>query len=148
MEKQIKKAARMLNAGYALVWLLPLLLVVAGESDLFPTGGYSENGRLLFYVETIGILLAILCIPASLKLFYYVLNRIDNSDVSVAVRKYVQWNIIRWGMLEAAVLFNLVCYYLTLSKTNGLCALMGLMAFLFCVPGKNKLLSELRIEND
>ena len=148
MEKRIKRAARTLNAGYVLVWLLPLLLVVVGELGVLPTGIYSEDGRLLFYVETIGILLAILCIPASLKLFYYVLNRIDNSDVPVAVRKYVQWSIIRWGMLEAAVLFNLVCYYLTLSKTNGLCALMGLMAFLFCVPGKNKLLSELRIEND
>ena len=48
-------------------------------------------------------------------------------------------------MLEAAVIINILTYYLTLSNTGLLCALITLTASLFCIPGEKRLREELHI---
>ena len=61
---------------------------------------------------------------------------------------YVQWSIVRLGILEVAIVTNLLCYYLTLSTTGNLCMLIGLTASLFCLPGEKRLRNELHITKD
>lgn len=55
---------------------------------------------------------------------------------------------IRLGILEVAIVTNLLCYYLTLSTTGNLCMLIGLTASLFCLPGEKRLRNELHITKD
>ena len=145
MEEHIKRAVRNLNISYVFFWVLPAFLLGAGEFELIPVG----NIQATYYFETIGILLTALCIPLSLKLFSLVLKKkIDNMTITLALKRYVQMSIVRLGILEIAIIVNLLCYYLTLSSTGNLCMLIGLTASLFCLPSEKKLRNELHISKD
>lgn len=149
MEEQIKRAVRDLNIGYVFFWVLPAFLLGAGEFELIPVGILEGNVQSTYYFETIGILLTALCVPLSLKLFSLVLKKkIDNMTITLALKRYVQMNFVRLGILEIAIVVNLLCYYLTLSNTGNLCMLIGLTASLFCLPGEKKLRNELHISKD
>ena len=116
MEEQIKRAVRNLNISYVFFWVLPAFLLGAGEFELFPVGGLVDNAPAIYYFETVGILLTALCVPLSLKLYSLVLKKkIDHMTITLALKRYVQWNIVRLGVLEVAIVVNLLCYYLTLS---------------------------------
>lgn len=56
--------------------------------------------------------------------------------------------IVRLGVLEVAIVVNLLCYYLTLSSTGNLCMLIGLTASLFCLPSEKRLRNELHIAKE
>ncbi|ERI85484.1 hypothetical protein HMPREF1981_01658 [Bacteroides pyogenes F0041] len=149
MKKQIKRAVRSLNISYIFFWVLPAFLMGAGELELMPVGGLADDAEAVYYLETIGILLTAVCVPLSLKLFSMVLkNKINELTVTLALKRYVLWSIVRLGILEVVVLFNLLCYYLTLSNTGNLCMLIGLTASLFCLPGEKRLRNELHINEE
>ena len=127
MEEQIKRAVRNLNISYVFFWVLPAFLLGAGEFDLLPVGALVDNVQATYYFETIGILLTALCVPLALKLFSLVLKKkIDYMTIPLALKRYVQWSMVRLGLLEAAIILNVLCYYLTLSNTGNLCMLIGL----------------------
>ena len=137
MEEQIKRAVRNLNISYVFFWVLPAFLLGAGEFDLLPVGALVDNVQATYYFETIGILLTALCVPLALKLFSLVLKKkIDYMTIPLALKRYVQWSMVRLGLLEAAIILNVLCYYLTLSNTGNLCMLIGLTASLFCPARK------------
>lgn len=149
MKKQIKRAIRSLNISYIFFWVLPAFLMGAGELELMPVGGLADDAEAVYYLETIGILLTAVCVPLSLKLFSMVLkNKINELTVTLALKRYVLWSNVRLGILEVVVLFNLLCYYLTLSNTGNLCMLIGLTASLFCLPGEKRLRNELHISEE
>ena len=126
MEEQIKRAVRNLNISYVFFWVLPAFLLGAGEFDLLPVGALVDNVQATYYFETIGILLTALCVPLALKLFSLVLKKkIDYMTIPLALKRYVQWSMVRLGLLEAAIILNVLCYYLTLSNTGNLCMLIG-----------------------
>ena len=126
MEEQIKRAVRNLNISYVFFWVLPAFLLGAGEFELFPVGGLVDNAS------------------ASLVLK----KKIDHMTITLALKRYVQWNIVRLGVLEVAIVVNLLCYYLTLSSTGNLCMLIGLTASLFCLPSEKRLRNELHIAKE
>ena len=110
MEEQIKRAVRNLNIGYVFFWVFPAFLLGAGEFDLLPVGNLVDNVQATYYFETIGILLTALCVPLSLKLFSLVLKKkIDNMTITLALKRYVQWSIVRLGILEVAIVANILC---------------------------------------
>lgn len=149
MEEQIKRAVRHLNIVYVFFWVFPAFLLAAGEFELIPVGSIEGNTQTVYYLETVGILLTALGIPFSLKLFSLVLKKkIDKMTITLALKRYVQLSILRLGILEVVVVFNLLCYYLTLSSTGNLCMLIGLTASFFCLPGEKKLRGELYILKD
>lgn len=137
MEEQIKRAVRNLNISYVFFWVLPAFLLGAGEFDLLPVGALVDNVQATYYFETIGILLTALCVPLALKLFSLVLKKkIDYMTIPLALKRYVQWSMVRLGLLEAAIILNVLCYYLTLSNTGNLCMLIGLTASLSVCPAR------------
>ena len=139
MEEQIKRAVRNLNISYVFFWVLPAFLLGAGEFDLLPVGALVDNVQATYYFETIGILLTALCVPLALKLFSLVLKKkIDYMTIPLALKRYVQWSMVRLGLLEAAIILNVLCYYLTLSNTGNLCMLIGLTASLFLSAQREK----------
>ena len=68
MEEQIKKTAARVRTTFAYFWMLPILLVLLGETGGEWVGMYAGDVRATYMAETITILLAASCVPVSLKL--------------------------------------------------------------------------------
>ena len=122
MEKKIRQLLRYLQIEYVAVWVLPLLLVALYETGVMTEGAYAGDVRMDYVLQTVGILLAVGLIPLSLRLF------------SLSLVK----NVKQRSLPEA-----LKSYYLTLNNTGVLCAMMALIASLFCVPTRKRMLDEL-----
>lgn len=69
MEERIKQISRCLKAVFTCYWLLAILMVVCGETLDSWTGLYAGDVRSTYQAETATILLAVVCVPVSLKLF-------------------------------------------------------------------------------
>lgn len=75
MEEQIKKTAARVRTTFAYFWMLPILLVLLGETGGGWVGMYAGDVRVTYMAETVTILLAASCVPIALKLFSWVLIR-------------------------------------------------------------------------
>ena len=75
MEDQIKHVAARLKVIFISFWLLPVLLIIVGETGGEWVGMYAADVRATYFAETLVILLAAICVPVSLKLFAWVLTR-------------------------------------------------------------------------
>ncbi|MBP1613456.1 MAG: hypothetical protein H6Q13_904 [Bacteroidetes bacterium] len=146
MEQQIKHITKTLQLQYLFFWLLPFFLVVAYECDWLEVGLYAIDLRMQYYLESAGILLAIASVPLALKLFRFVLKKkIHELSSPVALKQYLCWSALRLCILEVAVLFNIVVYYLTLNNLGALSALIALTASVFCLPGEKRLREEMNM---
>lgn len=149
MEGQIKNTAHVVKVIYGCFWLLPLACVMFGELDAGWVGAYASNVKLAYLVETVVILLTAIFVPLSLKLFAWaVTKKINNETLPVALRMYVRWYAVRLFLLALPVGLGFLSYYLLMSSKGVLCALIGLTASLFCLPGEERLRRELQIEKE
>ncbi len=146
MEEQIKSVEKRVRSMYLGFWLLLFLEIVCGETGGDWVGCCVGNVRLTYWAELIVILLTILSVPLSLKLFYWILHKkIDSLPIVQALRLYVMWSGIRLAILYLPILFGLAEYYLFMSSTGFWCTLIALTASLFCLPSKGKIRKELHI---
>lgn len=144
-----KQLVRNLKIQYFIFWLLPILVIAGYEFDVFPVGVYADNQKIQYILETIGILVAIICVPLALKLFNIAhKKKIDQVNLVSALQKYLFWNGIRLGILEVAVLTNIIIYYMILSTVGSFCGLIALTASLFCLPGEKRLREELNVTDE
>lgn len=149
MEESIQKILKKQKTLYILFWTFPFLIVFGGECGGDWVGAFADNVRVCYLADTVGILLAASCVPLALKLFSWVLTKkIDVVSIPEALRLYFRWSSVRLMILELAILVNILIYYLTLSNTGLLCALIALTASLFCVPGDKRLREELHINKE
>ncbi|WP_288243053.1 hypothetical protein [uncultured Bacteroides sp.] len=149
MEEQIKHVASRQKRFFIGFWLLPVILIVVGETDGDWVGRYAADVRTTYFAETLTILLAAICVPVSLKLFAWVLTRkIDKVSLPEALRLYSFWSKVRLALLTLPVLVGFAVYYLMLSNKGVLCALIALTASLFCLPGEGRLRKELHINKE
>jgi hypothetical protein len=149
MEKEIKGMVARLKYGFAAVWIVAAITFVCGEMDIIPNGLLTDDVRATYIFETISILMTATMLPVSLKLFNFVLTKkVNEESLLKALHHYRVWSDVRLLILLAVVLVGLVCYYLTMSKTGGLCALIGLIATLFCIPGEERMRQELHIQKE
>jgi uncharacterized membrane-anchored protein len=149
MEEQIKQISTRVRTAFGYFWLLPILLVILGETGGDWIGMYADDVRATFFAETITILLVAICIPVSLKLFSWVLaKKIDLVAISQALRLYALWSGVRLAILAMPVLAGFLTYYMALSNKGLLCALIGLTASLFCFPSEERLRKELHIDKE
>ena len=137
MEKRMTRLLRVLEAEFALFWILVVAGCVLYETDVLPQGSMVGDAQAEYILQTVGILLTVCLIPLSLRMF------------SLSLTRYVRrWCEIRLAMLLAPALFNLTVYYTTLDVTSLLCMGMLLVASLFCVPGRGRLMRELDLQKD
>lgn len=149
MEEQIKQTAVRARTIFVYFWLLPVLLVILGESGGMWVGKYAGDTHATYLAETVTILLAAVCIPLSLKLFSWVLTkRIDVVTIQEALRLYTFWSGVRLALLAVPVVSGFLTYYMMMSNTGVLCALCALTASLFCVPGEERMRRELHIQKE
>lgn len=149
MEKQIKLITTRLKTIFIIFWVLPVIGVIIGETGEEWVGLYAGDVSMAYYAETLIILLTAVCVPVSLKLFAVVMNKkIDKVTISHALRLYWIWGCIRMLLLFLPVATGFVIYYLMLSNTGALCALIALTASLFCLPSEERLRKELHIDKE
>ena len=148
MEKKLKRLIRILKAEYALMWVLTVLLAALYECDILPQGLFAGDAQMEYIMQVTSILLTICLIPLSLRLFNLSLTRhIAALPLKNALKSYRRWSEIRIALLTVASLASLSAYYWTMDTTGLLCTGMTVIASLFCVPGKERLLSELNLSD-
>ncbi|CCZ71271.1 hypothetical protein QVO10_02595 [Bacteroides gallinaceum] len=148
MEKELKRLIRILKAEYALMWVLTVLLAALYECDILPQGLFAGDAQMEYIMQVTSILLTICLIPLSLRLFNLSLTRhIAALPLKNALKSYRRWSEIRIALLTVASLASLSAYYWTMDTTGLLCTGMTVIASLFCVPGKERLLSELNLSD-
>lgn len=148
MEKELKRLIRILKAEYALMWVLTVLLAALYEYDILPQGLFAGDAQMEYIMQVTSILLTICLIPLSLRLFNLSLTRhIAALPLKNALKSYRRWSEIRIALLTVASLASLSAYYWTMDTTGLLCTGMTVIASLFCVPGKERLLSELNLSD-
>lgn len=148
MEKELKRLIRILKAEYALMWVLTVLLAALYECDILPQGLFAGDAQMEYIMQVTSILLTICLIPLSLRLFNLSLTRhIAALPLKNALKSYRRWSEIRIALLTVASLASLSAYYWTMDTTGLLCTGMTVIASLFCVPDKERLLSELNLSD-
>ena len=149
MEKEIAQLLKCLKIEYALLWVLCLVLIVLYEYDILPQGIFTDDVSTGYMLQVCGILLAVGLIPLSLRLFSLSLIKyVRTLPLVEAVKSYRRWNEVRVCLLLVAALVNLSVYYWTMDTTGVLCAGMVLVASLFCVPGRERVVSELDLQRN
>ena len=148
MAEVIKQLLKRLKIEFVAVWCLVLLLVVCYEAGIFTEGLFVGDARMDYILTTIGILLTIVMIPLSLRLFNLnLVKRITKLSTFEALKSYRRWSEVRLALLLVAALLNMSIYYLTLNTTGLFCSLMALLATFFCFPTKERLLKELDLND-
>lgn len=149
MEKTINQLLRCLQIEYILFWVLVALTAILYETNVMPQGVFVDDSRTAYMLEVLGVLLAVGLIPLSLRLFSLSLVRcVKQRALADAIVSYRRWSEIRLALLLVPALLNLSVYYWTLETTGLLCAAMVMVGSLFCVPGKQRIMSELNLESD
>lgn len=148
MEKEIRRILSVLKLEYGLFWCLCVLTAVLYEVDVLPQGALSDDVRTGYTMQVAGILLTVLLIPLSLRMFHLSKTRyVSKLPVMDALKSYRRWSEVRLCLLLVPALLNISVYYWTMDTAGLLCAGMVLLASLFCVPGRNRLRSELDLVN-
>ena len=148
MEKELKRLIRILKAEYALMWVLTVLLAALYECDILPQGLFAGDAQIEYIMQVTSILLTICLIPLSLRLFNLSLTRyVSLLPLPEALKSYRRWSEIRIALLLVLALIDLSAYYWTMNTTGLLCAGMTVIASLFCIPSKQRLLNELQLSD-
>lgn len=149
MNQPIKRILHQQIGGFIAVWALPVLLAFLYETDVLPKGLYAGDSRTDYILQNIGILLTIGMIPFALRIFsLHLVKRVKELPLLQALKSYRLWSDIRLCLLFVPAFLNIQFYYLTLNTTGLFCALMALIATLFCVPSRNRILNELDLPED
>ncbi|MCR4765020.1 MAG: hypothetical protein K5856_02455 [Bacteroidaceae bacterium] len=149
MEENIRQTVATLKRNFAYLWFAALFVIILGETGGFNlTGAYADNARVVYFTETIIILITSCCIPSALKLFAWVKKKKIDVDTSseTAMRQYLMWSTVRILLLAIPIITGIIGYYLMQSTSCILCACIGLTASLFCVPSEKQLKKDLMIE--
>ena len=146
MQQLIQRIVRQLSILHALVWLTPILLLAYYELLPEQNGLWADDVRASYLAETITILLTALCVPLSLKLFAGALpHRINICSTEQALKRYRCWSTLRLLLLWIPVVSGMLTFYLCMSYSGLLCALIALVATLFCRPSQKSLTQQIKL---
>ena len=149
MKKQIERILTLQKVMFAIVWIAPVLIVVLNETGVYQKGIYQGDAQMDYILQSISILLTMGLIIFALRMFNLnLVKRIKNLPLQEALKSYRIWSDVRLSLLFVPILLDFAFYYLTLNTTSLFCGLMALLATLFCVPSKNRIMNELDLPED
>ena len=105
-----------------LFWIaiaLPVALLALFETEVLPTGMFTDDGKASYMMDTVAILLTIGAIPLAIKIRH-------NHSVSA------------WMSLMIAIIAGLTAYYSTMNTGGLICSAMSLAVLIYCSPKKKK----------
>ncbi|BEG98812.1 hypothetical protein [Bacteroides sedimenti] len=146
METQIKATIKKLRIQYGLYLVIAVLIMVLYQTGVILEGAYAYDDTMRYALETTGIIATMALVPVSLKLFSIKLvKRIQSAPLEEALKRYMRWSTVRLMLLALATYLNIMIFYMVLSNVGGLCALIGVTASLFCLPGEKRMREELNL---
>ena len=149
MKEQIERILTLQKVMFAIVWIAPVLIVVLNETGVYQKGIYQGDAQMDYILQSISILLTMGLIIFALRMFNLnLVKRIKNLPLQEALKSYRIWSDVRLSLLFVPILLDFAFYYLTLNTTSLFCGLMALLATLFCVPSKNRIMNELDLPED
>ena len=148
IKNEIKSLGKRLKIEYGLFWMIILLQILLFELEVLPQGTLVGDGMMEYIMQLSGIVMMIAFIPLSLKMFSIALKKyISGVSLADALPRYARWSEIRLALLLATVVFNISVYYTIMDTTGLMCAGMAVLAALFCVPGADKIMQELNLND-
>lgn len=145
LEQTVKK----LVFNYYIVFVLLVLTAIAGYllQRVVIIDSFSKAGVLL---QTINVLVLMICIPTSLKVFATKvgkLKELENEEEKLS--GYLYWSKIRLIAIATPLLLSVLLHCIVRSSDNNysmiFCAGMAGMALIFCKPLKKRVKEELGI---
>lgn len=128
------------------------LLTLIGYTLLMSKGPISFtllSGDVAIQLQSFAVLITLGIIPFSLWYFGKQVPKMKATALWEAKEKMYRKNCaIRLLLLWSVIFINISCYFLTLSYSFLLCAAMGLVASIFCVPSLKKIEGELFEDED
>ena len=148
MQQITQRTVRQLSIVFSLLWLTPILLLVFYELQPQYKGLLADHVQARYVAETITILLTALCVPLALKLFAWALtHRITPCSIEQAFKRYRCWSLLRLILLWLPVVSGMLTYFICSSFSGLLCALIALVAPLFCRPSQQALTQQIKQTN-
>ena len=150
MDLIINKLIRNLYLELGATWAIVVLTCILGELDVIPNGVWVPKGHQFeFYVEVVNVLLVIVCVPLSLKLFSLNTQRcLLRMNKDEALASYHLWSLVRLGLLLICMEIGVLTYYLLLDNKGLFCAGIALIASFFCIPSTAKVRAFLASKED
>lgn len=149
MKEQIKRILTLQKVMFSIVWIAPILIVVLNETGVYQKGIYQGDVQMDYILQSISILLTMGLIIFALRMFNLnLVKRIKNLPLQEALKSYRIWCDVRLSLLFVPIVLDFAFYYLTLNTTSLFCGLMALIATLFCVPTKSRIMNELDLPED
>ena len=130
------KPLTILRVAYASLWAVSLLFATLYEENILEGGSFADDATMCYALGTVSVILTILLIPVSLRLFARVFKRLASLPEQESQRLQFRYELMRIALYYVIVLLNLAIYYATMESGAALCALMALVAYMFCVPKK------------
>lgn len=142
---KMKKLLFRLKIEFALVLILGGVLVALYEGGVWEEGVLQLDGTWGYLTQSASILLTLCCIPLALKLLHFksVRSHFSGQDEEASLRSYRRWSEIRLSLLAAPLYLNLALYYATMDTIGAYCALILVIALIFCWPSADKAEAEL-----
>jgi hypothetical protein len=148
MNTRIKELVHQLGAFY--VTYIVCMAVFAGTYELLPQskGMLLGNTQAQYGTDTACVLLTIVVVPLSLKIFSRLLTRHKSLGLEQRMARYrTLWNI-RLLCFAVVTVFDLWVYYATVNNIGGFCALICVIASLLFVPTYRRVEAELEAGNN
>ncbi|MDR2956054.1 MAG: hypothetical protein LBV43_13340 [Prevotella sp.] len=123
------------NTTLLLFWT-SIILSVAALIVLFLNRGidWQETSDVTF--QQFSIIVTLGGIPLALKLFHSRYKKLEGLDYESFLKKYFNIYILRLGILDVVILFNLAGLYLFNSQNAVYMTIITIFAIFFCYPNK------------
>ena len=91
--------------------------------------------------ERYAIVITLICIPLSLKLFYSRVKKAEDLAYDKYLKIYSNQYFIRFLIIDFAALLNLIGFYYLESQNLILMSIIAVCATFFCYPSKNTIMN-------
>ena len=135
----MKETQKILMTTFVASLACALLLVVAGEIGVLPTGTLTERKSAALVILSVMELLTICTIPLALRLFKFnrVKRRLTDSN---GLRR---WALVRMFMLGDLMFINVLLYYLFMNPAFGYMGIIVFLCMFFIVPTQSRCENEI-----
>jgi hypothetical protein len=147
MEKIVKR----INLAYSLIYTATILATFIGYA-LISTGEStipSPKSELSISLSTLVIAYILISIPAALAIFHRNTKKwAAIEDRFTKINKYVTGAKLRLLVVGLGLVMSVVVFYILRTPSMIFCALIAAVALLFCRPSENKIISDLKLDEE
>ncbi len=147
MEKIVKR----INLAYSLIYTATILATFIGYALISTSESTipSPKSELSISLSTLVIAYILISIPAALAIFHRNTKKwAAIEDRFTKINKYVAGAKLRLLVVGLGLVMSVVVFYILRTPSMIFCALIAAVALLFCRPSENRIISDLKLEEE